>query len=279
LRQIVNLLYSSFLNDVVYYPNLNLYVGNILIIAIDFICDIMMKNVLIALVVILLINSTTSVSACHDQRFRFKTKIKGAGFIGWGFSMIPGDEDNFIYGDVEYGANLSRSKFSLRGSSGSIDYSYSPEEEVWWIFGARAHGSLFAKWDDHWMYLRVRSRNTDGALIVREFYNLLITGIDSNQQDLESLFDPKNALLNVYGYYDGSRIYGQMNTFLGYGGLFEEEGASFQVVNLWIETLDVYLSFVWWFHSEGSDFTVIPAGILFILLSSRYIKIRIKLKE
>ena len=208
------------------------------------------------LVLLLLCASVGPVSAANSaSRVSFSVLELGNGLLVWGHSWIPDHDEEtgeqvLVYGEVDYLTNVST--FFLLCGSGAVWRHWTFWEDAiqldeYWFDGARVWGVFLAGWDGHQLCLFLQSgANTEGALLrttdlgTGEVGDLLVVGVDTSYGDLYDLFNPQHATIEFRGLCDGQWVSGVLHLFGGYG--------TFVIVNLWIETLETYVHFMWFFE-------------------------------
>lgn len=210
---------------------------------------------------LLLCTSIVATASAQTDSLRFNTVAVGKGAVAWGASWIP-DGEELTYGELEY-VSLMKGVFTLSGSS--EDISWDEYDNVWWFRDAKAHGVLVAQWDDHMLNVRVTWEYTEGAGNPDDEF--IVVGIDMDAPTLPELFDPWRATLNFRGTYDGQRITGRLNVFGGYG--------MFLIANLWIETLQKYALFIWFYQETPIP---IPDGAITVPKAT-LIKFKVKIYD
>ena len=211
------------------------------------------KRKFLSAILVLLCVSTIAVTAesvdNQGLSIAFNAKAKGPGAVIWGIAGIPAVyPPSLVYGEYDYHAVLTKSKFDLKGKLTEVTYdNRSAIEEVWWFRDAKGNGKLHAKWDDHEFKIKIAmDSDAFGGYRIYDRYPHLVAGINEYAgSDTLELFDPQLASITFKGKYDGDKISGRLNTLLGDMGF---------IVNLWIEGLNAYLCFLW--LEEGDSFPI-----------------------
>lgn len=233
------------------------------------------KKQLVSAILVLLCLSTVAVSTVlageSELSIRFKAKAKGAGTVIWGLAGIPADyPPSLVYGEYDYHAVLTKSKFDLKGKLTEVTYDKrSADEEVWWFYDAKGKGKLHAKWGEHEFKIKIAmDGDSFGGYRIYYGYPHLIAGVNEYAGDILELFDPQWATMAFKGKYDGDEISGRLNTFLGDLAFF---------VNLWIDDLDLYLCFIW--LTTELDIPIYGTNIVVTVPAVKKLKFKVKFKS
>ncbi|MHA1713810.1 MAG: hypothetical protein ACTSW4_07230 [Candidatus Ranarchaeia archaeon] len=232
--------------------------------------------------------------ASSYTRLRFKSIIIGNGLIVWGHSWIPEQnegnrEQNLVYGETEYFSNAT--SVFIYGGRANIwlhrsFYDHSNPAilvEEFWFNEVKAKGILWARWGNHHFFVVMRANeNTEGAYILTtntttgEQAGLLVVGVNTSYgttspESLIQLFDPRHATIPFKGRLDGQRITGVLHVFGG--------DTPMVIVNLWIETLGIYVNFMWLRQdSLFPDITTEDPNDFVFIGEARLIKVKVNVK-